>query len=133
LALAKKQWARIIEKWDALHSERRALDDLREIYLDLSQSLRCWIEDQLSDEERTRLLNALRQHRYQARHSKELGSKTVALRVDRLAYEAATTGLPPRQKAIIVSLLLRRFAKDAALRGEILDEGSSREGLSKGR
>ena len=123
LAFVEKEWRGLVERWDALHSAPPVSDEqFRWEFQDLSRRLRLWLDDRLTDEERARLLNALRQHRYQERNSKKIAKRTITVRVDRSAYEAAMSGLPERQKATIVSRLLHRFANDEALRFEILGQ-----------
>jgi len=121
MELLEKEWKGLIERWNEFHSKRYASDEhFRRDYQDLSRRLRLWLDDRLTDEERARLLNALRQRRYQERNSKKIAKRTITIRVDRPAYEAATSGLPERQKAMIVARLLQRFASDEALRREVL-------------
>ena len=123
LAFVEKEWKGLVERWDAFHSTQYASEEqFRWEFQDLSRRLRLWLDDRLTDEERARLLNALRQHRYQERNSKKIAKRTITIRVDRSTYVAAMSGLPERQKATIVSRLLHRFANDEALRFEILGQ-----------
>jgi hypothetical protein len=113
----KDGFERLRKRWTTLWAEEPSA--YRADYQTLVGDLRSWIEQQLTDEEQRRLRNAVRQHRYQQRQSKN-GRVTISIRVDRLAYEAATSGLPDRQRGRIVARLLERFAKDESLRRQIL-------------
>lgn len=123
--LEKEDWGKILVKWESLWDGPRDRDDLRDQYAEVIRGLRAWIEERLTDEERVRLLGALRQKRFQARSATRRKNALIGIRVDRDAYDAAMAGIPEGKRARTVSLLLRRFTSDDKLREVVLNDADS--------
>lgn len=126
LAFEMKVWKKIRDDWNKLWRDYDKCDreTFRENYQRVVRDIRSWIERKLTDEERVRMLSALRQLRYQKRNSKSLKTKNITIRVDRDTYEAAMAGLPGGSKTQIIIRLLQQFTNDSTFRSDILQKVS---------
>ncbi len=115
-ARAVALWAQIAERWRESLGAEEDDDKLRQLIRDTES----WIDHSLPEVERARLLNTLRQARFQKKRSSGARRRYISVQIDRDMYEKAVSMIPAGERSKALTKLLGAFIEDEDLRTRIL-------------